>query len=488
MARSSGGSWPRAGRCARSPAATRRRRTVAERGAEPVRGDLDDVAVDGARAPPAARSPSTAPPISATGARARTSSAATCRARATRWPPPARPACGASSTSAPRPRCSPASRWSRSTSARRCASTRRRSTRRPRRAPRRRSSRPTSNGLETVVVRPRFVWGRGDTTLLPVMTEMVRAGRFAWIGGGRHRTSTTHVDNVVDGLRARRRARRARRRLLRHRRRARRLPRLRHPPARHAGRRRRPAGRCPAPVARAVAAAGETAWRLLPLPGRPPLTRLAVWLSALETHHRHHTRTHRARLRAGQDHRRGIGGAEAAMRIAVGSDHAGFHLKEHVKAGAGRAGPRRRRRGHRVVARGRLPALRRRGGAPGRRRRRRPRRPRLRLGRRRGDRRQQGRGRARRQRPRPVRGRDVAPPQRRQHRDPVGRAPGPERGRRDRAAPSCARSSRAAATPAAWARSRELEREPSTPSASPPRAAARPVGARATFGAVATGA
>ena len=56
------------------------------------------------------------------------------------------------------------------------------------------------DGLETVVVRPRFVWGRGDTTLLPAMTEMVRAGRFAWIGGGRHRTSTTHVDNAVEGL------------------------------------------------------------------------------------------------------------------------------------------------------------------------------------------------------------------------------------------------------------------------------------------------
>ena len=56
------------------------------------------------------------------------------------------------------------------------------------------------DGLETVVVRPRFVWGRGDTTLLPAMAEMVRAGRFAWIGGGRHRTSTTHVDNAVEGL------------------------------------------------------------------------------------------------------------------------------------------------------------------------------------------------------------------------------------------------------------------------------------------------
>jgi nucleoside-diphosphate-sugar epimerase len=55
-------------------------------------------------------------------------------------------------------------------------------------------------GFETVVVRPRFVWGPGDTTLLPTMVELVRMGRFAWIGGGRHLTSTTHVDNVIEGL------------------------------------------------------------------------------------------------------------------------------------------------------------------------------------------------------------------------------------------------------------------------------------------------
>jgi nucleoside-diphosphate-sugar epimerase len=55
-------------------------------------------------------------------------------------------------------------------------------------------------GFETVVVRPRFVWGRGDTTLLPTMVELARSGRFARIGGGRHRTSTTHVDNAVEGL------------------------------------------------------------------------------------------------------------------------------------------------------------------------------------------------------------------------------------------------------------------------------------------------
>ena len=36
--------------------------------------------------------------------------------------------------------------------------------------------------FETVVVRPRFVWGRGDTTLLPGMVETVAGRRFAWVG------------------------------------------------------------------------------------------------------------------------------------------------------------------------------------------------------------------------------------------------------------------------------------------------------------------
>jgi nucleoside-diphosphate-sugar epimerase len=138
------------------------------------------------------------------------------------------------------------------------------------------------NGLETVVVRPRFVWGRGDTTLLPLMTEAVRSGRFAWIGGGHHRTSTTHIDNTVHGLML-------------------------------AAERGAPGGvyfvtdgepvvfrdfitrllatqgvdaptrSVPTPLARAVAATSEAAWRLLPLPGRPPLTRLTVWVSGLET-------------------------------------------------------------------------------------------------------------------------------------------------------------------------------------------------------------
>ncbi len=55
------------------------------------------------------------------------------------------------------------------------------------------------DGLATVVVRPRFIWGKGDTTLLPELKDAVARGRYAWIGGGRYLTSTCHVDNVVEG-------------------------------------------------------------------------------------------------------------------------------------------------------------------------------------------------------------------------------------------------------------------------------------------------
>jgi nucleoside-diphosphate-sugar epimerase len=54
--------------------------------------------------------------------------------------------------------------------------------------------------LEVVVVRPRFVWGLGDTTALPQLIEAAESGKLAWIGGGRYRTSTTHLANVVEGV------------------------------------------------------------------------------------------------------------------------------------------------------------------------------------------------------------------------------------------------------------------------------------------------
>jgi nucleoside-diphosphate-sugar epimerase len=137
------------------------------------------------------------------------------------------------------------------------------------------------DGFETVVVRPRFVWGRGDTTILPTLADMVQSGRFAWIGGGRQRTSTTHVANAVEGL------------LL-------------------GAKRGRPGNAyfvtdgapvvfrefvgsllatqgleaptrtIPTWIAGALAGVGEAAWRRLPLPGRPPLTRFAFWVSSQE--------------------------------------------------------------------------------------------------------------------------------------------------------------------------------------------------------------
>ena len=53
------------------------------------------------------------------------------------------------------------------------------------------------DGMETVMLRPRFVWGPGDQTLAPEIKTMVDKGAFMWIDGGRARTSTTHIDNLV---------------------------------------------------------------------------------------------------------------------------------------------------------------------------------------------------------------------------------------------------------------------------------------------------
>ena len=131
------------------------------------------------------------------------------------------------------------------------------------------------------MVRPRFVWGVGDTTLLPALVEMVRGGRFAWIGGGRHRTSTTHVDNTVEGLLlgATRGVpgnvyfvtdgepvvfREFVGELL--------LTQGLTPPSRS----------IPTWLGGTLASAGEAAWSRLPLPGRPPLTRFAYWVSSQE--------------------------------------------------------------------------------------------------------------------------------------------------------------------------------------------------------------
>ena len=57
-----------------------------------------------------------------------------------------------------------------------------------------------SEAMSVVVLRPRFVWGRDDTTALPQLLAAARDGQLAWIGGGGYRTSTTHIANLCEGV------------------------------------------------------------------------------------------------------------------------------------------------------------------------------------------------------------------------------------------------------------------------------------------------
>jgi nucleoside-diphosphate-sugar epimerase len=136
-------------------------------------------------------------------------------------------------------------------------------------------------GFATIVLRPRFVWGPGDTTLLPAIVAMARAGRFMWIDHGRSRTSTTHIANLVhaielaltkgfggqayfildDGVRTMREmisAMAATQDIA------------------------LPNRSAPAWLADAIGAACEAAWRLLPLKGEPPLTRFSAMILSRE--------------------------------------------------------------------------------------------------------------------------------------------------------------------------------------------------------------
>jgi nucleoside-diphosphate-sugar epimerase len=54
--------------------------------------------------------------------------------------------------------------------------------------------------FETMVVRPRLIWGKGDTTLTPRLVQAMKSGKFAWIEGGNVLTSTCHVRNVCEGV------------------------------------------------------------------------------------------------------------------------------------------------------------------------------------------------------------------------------------------------------------------------------------------------
>jgi len=55
-------------------------------------------------------------------------------------------------------------------------------------------------GFETIILRPRFIWGPGDTTLMPTIEMMAKSGGWMWVNNGRCLTSTTHVANLIHAI------------------------------------------------------------------------------------------------------------------------------------------------------------------------------------------------------------------------------------------------------------------------------------------------
>lgn len=58
----------------------------------------------------------------------------------------------------------------------------------------------------TIILRPRGIYGRGDTALLPRMLAAARSGPIPLLRGGRAATDITHVDDVVKAIECARQA------------------------------------------------------------------------------------------------------------------------------------------------------------------------------------------------------------------------------------------------------------------------------------------
>lgn len=54
-------------------------------------------------------------------------------------------------------------------------------------------------GLETIALRPPFIWG-GNMPTLDHMVDTVKAGRWQWVAGGTQAMSSCHVDNLCAAL------------------------------------------------------------------------------------------------------------------------------------------------------------------------------------------------------------------------------------------------------------------------------------------------
>ena len=56
------------------------------------------------------------------------------------------------------------------------------------------------NIMTVMSIRPPFIWGNDDTSLLKIIVELINNGSFAWFDGGIHKISIAHVLNVCHAM------------------------------------------------------------------------------------------------------------------------------------------------------------------------------------------------------------------------------------------------------------------------------------------------
>jgi nucleoside-diphosphate-sugar epimerase len=57
-----------------------------------------------------------------------------------------------------------------------------------------------ARGLPVITIRPRAIFGPGDTSILPRLVDRLEKGRLRVIGDGKNITDLTYIENVVDAL------------------------------------------------------------------------------------------------------------------------------------------------------------------------------------------------------------------------------------------------------------------------------------------------
>lgn len=164
----------------------------------------------------------------------------------------------------------------------------------------------------TISLRPRFVWGPRDTSVLPAVLRMAREGAFSWLDGGRYLTSTTYVGNLTHAVALALTEGRGGEAYFVADEGTRTLREFLTALAATAGVT-LPGRSVPSAVARPLAAVLEGAWRVLGLRKAPPLTRFAAsMLSSTVT-----VRTDKARAELGYAPVVSVEQGLAAMRAAT---------------------------------------------------------------------------------------------------------------------------------------------------------------------------